>query len=242
MINVHKDEPLTAKRSDEGRPMSVVLRERLTIASMPFLANDNISMVFKEGDRERLQAEVEEKAEALLQSLVIDTANDHNTRETAKRYAKMLLNEVFGGRYDEQPTVTAFPNHKRLDQMYLVGPIELNSTCSHHLCPILGKAYVGILGGEKVLGLSKFTRLARWFAARPQIQEELTVQIAEHIMEIADARGVAVMIQSSHLCGVIRGIKDKDTQMVTTQLLGEFLDSDSLKAEFYHQVDRTDKK
>lgn len=222
-----------------GKPLSQVIRERIKSKGGSFFANENISEYLEEGDIDKLQAELEAKVAEVLSTLVIDTQHDHNTRETAKRVSKMLLREVYSGRYEPEPAVTAFPNHKNLDQVYCVGPITIHSTCSHHLCPIIGKAYVGILAGPNVVGLSKFNRLAQHIAKRPQIQEEMTAQIVTKVAEKSGAQGVIVVIESSHFCGVIRGVKDSDSKMVTSQVTGAFLEDPALKAEFFKLLELT---
>ena len=152
-------------------PVSRRIRERLENAGVPFLANDNIAEHLKEGELEQLEIEVAGKVRELLRSLVIDIDNDHNTEETAERVARMYLHEVFKGRYHEQPKIASFPNVKQLDEIYTVGPISVRSACSHHLVPILGNCWIGIKPGERVIGLSKFSRVADWVFSRPHIQE-----------------------------------------------------------------------
>ena len=151
-------------------PVSLRIRERLQKEGIPFLANDNISDHLREGELDQLEIEVAGKVRDLLRSLVIDIENDHNTEETAERVAKMYLHEVFKGRYHEQPKIASFPNVKQLDEIYTVGPISIRSACSHHLVPILGNCWIGIKPGERVIGLSKFSRVADWVFSRPHIQ------------------------------------------------------------------------
>ena len=170
---------------DEGTPMSVKIRERIAHARRRFNANDNIAEFIEPGDLEKLLDEVEGKMQGVLDSLVIDTENDHNTNNTARRVAKMYLNEVFKGRYLHAPTITEFPNAEHLNELMIVGPITVRSACSHHFCPVIGQVWIGVLPNEhtNVIGLSKYARLAEWVMGRPQIQEEAVVQLADLIQE-----------------------------------------------------------
>lgn len=198
---------------------SQTIKTLLQLADLPFKANDNIALVMNEELTDELQAEVEEKVQALLEALVIDTANDHNTQGTAKRVAKMFLREVYKGRYQPAPAITDFPNAKNLDEMYVTGPITLRSACSHHLVPIVGKCWIGIIPGDRVIGLSKFNRIVEWIAARPQIQEEMTVQIADYIEEHLAPKGLAVIVQATHLCMTWRGVRETMESSMTTSVM-----------------------
>src|SRR2546422_8025821 len=171
--------------TDEGTPVSVKIRERLAHARKRFHANDNIAAFIEPGELEKLLDEVEGKMQSVLDSMVIDTAGDHNTNNTARSVAKMYLNEVFKGRYVLAPTITEFPNAEHLNELMIVGPITVRSACSHHFCPVIGKIWIGVLPNEhtNVIGLSKYARLAEWVMGRPQIQEEAVVQLADLIME-----------------------------------------------------------
>ena len=167
--------------AEEGLPVSVKIRERLLAARKRFHANDNIAEFVTPDEMAALLDEVEVKMQAVLDSLVIDTTNDHNTENTARRVAKMYLNEVFRGRYVPAPPLTEFPNVGHLNELMIVGPITVRSACSHHFCPVIGKLWIGIMPNEhtNVIGLSKYARLAEWIMGRPQIQEEAVVQLAE---------------------------------------------------------------
>ena len=160
-------------------PISETIKARLKKANVQFLSTDNISQFIKEGELDLLQNEVEEKFEGVLESLVIDTKNDHNTKETAHRVAKMFLREAFNGRYVPEPKNTEFPNYRKYDDMYIVGPIHINSFCAHHFLPIIGDVWIGVVEPEHLIGLSKFHRLTRWVMERPSIQEESLVMIAD---------------------------------------------------------------
>ena len=155
-----------------AQPVSQRIRQRLVDQGISFLANDNIAPFIQTGELDELEHEVADRVRELLRSLVIDIDNDHNTAETAERVARMYLREVFKGRYNYQPKVASFPNVKQLDEIYTVGPISVRSACSHHLVPIMGNCWIGIKPGERVIGLSKFTRVADWVFSRPHIQEE----------------------------------------------------------------------
>ena len=161
--------------------ISEIIRDRIKSSGSRFSANDNIADFINPGELEILEKEVASRIKDLLNSLVIDVDNDHNTQETAERVSKMYLKEVFKGRYHEQPKVTSFPNDKNLDEIYTVGPITVRSACSHHLVPILGECWIGIKPGNKVIGLSKFARVADWVFSRQHIQEEAVMILADEI-------------------------------------------------------------
>ena len=218
----------------EGVPVSVKIRERLKAAGQPFLANDNIAGFLQPGELDGLLDEVETRMQAVLDSLVIDTANDHNTRNTARRIAKMYVNEVFRGRYVAQPPVTEFPNAARLNELMIVGPITVRSACSHHFCPVIGKIWVGVMPNEhtNVIGLSKYARLVDWVMGRPQIQEEAIVQLADLIMEKTQPDGLAVVMEASHFCMSWRGVREMDSKMVNSIMRGAFLTDATLRREF----------
>jgi GTP cyclohydrolase I len=212
------------------------IRLRLNNKGLPFLANDNISDALEPGDKEAILAQVELHMQDVLDALIIDTLNDHNTQDTAKRVAKMFVNEIFGGRYDPIPKVTSFPNASNYDQIYVTGPITVRSTCAHHMMPIVGKAYVGVFPGTAVIGLSKFNRLVDWIASRPQIQEEMTQQIADIIEDMTAANGVAIVIRAEHFCMTHRGVKEHESDMTTSIMRGAFRDDPSLKQEFFNII------
>jgi len=196
-----------------------------------FHANDSIQNFLQEGDVEAIQAEAEIHIQNLLEALVIDTDNDHNTQETAKRVAKMFVKEIFAGRYEPMPKVTTFPN-VGYDQMYISGPIKIRSMCAHHMMPIVGNCWVGIKPGERVIGLSKFNRLVDWVASRPQIQEEMTEQIADVIEDATKPKGIAVVIKAEHFCMTHRGVREHESDMTTSVMRGEFRDEQMLRNEF----------
>ena len=219
---------------DEGVPVSVKIRERLKAARKRFNANDNIADFIEPGELAHLLDEVEEKMKGVLTSLVIDTERDHNTDNTARRVAKMYLNEVFRGRYVAAPAITEFPNAEHLNELMIVGPITVRSACSHHFCPVIGKIWIGVLPNEhtNVIGLSKYARLAEWVMGRPQIQEEAVVQLADLIQEKTQPDGLAIVMEASHYCMSWRGVKDMDSKMINSVMRGVFLKDPNLRREF----------
>ena len=219
---------------DEGTPVSVKIRERLLAARKRFNANDNIADFIEPGELEKLLDEVTVKMEGVLDSLVIDTERDHNTKDTARRVAKMYVGEVFKGRYVKPPAITEFPNAERLNELMIVGPITVRSACSHHFCPVIGKLWIGVMPNERtnVIGLSKYARLAEWIMGRPQIQEEAVVQLADHIQTRTKPDGLAIVMQATHYCMAWRGVKDMDSKMINSVMRGVFLKDANLRREF----------
>lgn len=211
---------------------SISIRNRIKQAGARFHSNDNISEFINPGELEQLQAEVQVAMQGVLDALVIDTENDHNTNETAKRVAKMFINETFGGRYVPEPRVTSFPN-MGYKSLYTTGPITIRSTCAHHFQNIVGKCWVGIVPEDEVIGLSKFNRIVHHIAERPQIQEEMTTQIANALMEYAKTPNVAVIVKAEHHCMTHRGVKEHESDMTTAIMLGGFETNPDLKKEFY---------
>jgi GTP cyclohydrolase I len=209
------------------------IRARLQAAGQRFRANDNIAAFIEPGELEALTEEVAGQVDALLRSLVVDTENDHNTRETGARVARMYLGEIFAGRYGPAPDLTAFPNVTSYDELYIVGPITIRSTCAHHLQNIRGNCWIGIYPGKNVLGLSKFYRLAEWIASRPQIQEEMTIQIADLVASETVAEGIAVVVKAEHMCVTHRGVREHASDMTTSVLRGVLRDSSDTRAEFF---------
>ena len=219
---------------EAGVPVSVRIRDRLRAARQRFHANDNIADFVQPGELEALLDEVTERMEGVLSALVIDTENDHNTGNTARRVAKMYLNEVFKGRYVQAPTITEFPNAEHLNELMIVGPITVRSACSHHFCPVIGKIWIGVMPNEhtNVIGLSKYARLAEWVMGRPQIQEEAVVQLADLIMEKTQPDGLAIVMEATHYCMAWRGVKDMDSRMINSVMRGVFLKDSDLRREF----------
>ncbi len=223
-----------AAGDDVGLPASARIRQRLHAVGKRFHANDNIADCIRPGELDELVSEVEGKMRDVLDCLVIDTSGDHNTRNTARRVAKMYVNEVFSGRYQPTPQITEFPNAERLNELLIVGPITVRSACSHHFCPVLGQVWIGVLpnGRTNVIGLSKYARLAEWVMGRPQIQEEAVVQLADLIQERTQPDGLAIVMEASHFCMSWRGVKDMDSKMVNSVMRGAFLKDPNLRREF----------
>ena len=218
------------------QPVSQRIRQRLIDQGVSFLANDNVAAFIETGELDELEHEVADRVRELLRSLVIDIDNDHNTAETAERVARMYLREVFKGRYNHQPKVASFPNVKQLDEIYTVGPISVRSACSHHLVPIMGNCWIGIKPGERVIGLSKFTRVADWVFSRPHIQEEAVMILADEIERLCAPQGLGIIIKAQHYCMKWRGVKEPQTSMVNSVVRGDFRHDSSLKQEFFELI------
>ena len=231
---------VATKEDESGLPLSVVIRRRIEAQKARFHANDNIAAFIKPGELEGLVEEVSQKMQAVLESLVIDTENDHNTRNTSRRVAKMYVQEVFNGRYVDQPTLTKFPNVSRLNELMIVGPITIRSACSHHLCPIMGRIWIGVLPSKEsaLIGLSKYSRLTEWVMCRPQIQEEAVVELADMLEKKIKPIGVAVVMDADHFCMQWRGVKDRDSKMINSVMRGAFLKDFNLRREFLALIDR----
>ncbi len=226
---VFRTEEQLAKMSASQR-----IRYRLIAADCRYHANDNISAFMQEGELEELRAEVQDKLQQVLESLVIDTDSDHNTQETAQRVAKMFLTEVFAGRYTPMPSVTEFPNISRLNELMIVGPVTVRSACSHHLCPIMGRVWIGILPNEhsNLIGLSKYARICDWIMSRPQIQEEAVTMLANELQDRVKPDGLGIVMEADHFCMHWRGVKDTSAKMINSVMRGAFLKNADLRREF----------
>jgi len=231
---------MSNKTADQGVPISVKIRERVLASGQRFHANDNIADFVQPDELEAILDEVEQKMQGVLDSLVIDTEHDHNTSETARRVAKMFVQEVFRGRYVHPPTITEFPNAERLNELMIVGPITVRSACSHHFCPVIGKVWIGVMPNEhtNVIGLSKYARLAEWVMGRPQIQEEAVVQLADLIQEKTQPDGLALVMEATHYCMAWRGVKDMGSLMINSVMRGAFLKDSNLRREFLSLIPR----
>jgi len=179
-----------------------------------------------------IEAKIAQKYSEILNLLRIDTKTDHNTKGTAKRVARLLVRDACGGRFQNKPRMTCFPNALNLDQLYTVGPIAIRSLCSHHFLPVIGNVWIGLIPSRKVMGLSKFNRLAQWVMGRPQIQEEATIQLADEIELLLKPKGLGVVVKANHTCMTWRGVKDKDTEMVTSVMRGTFRENMAARGEF----------
>ncbi len=213
------------------------IKARLEQNGVRYWANDNISEYISEDEKQKLIDEAVPAFENVLQSLVIDTKTDPNSQDTARRMAKMYINEIMSGRYDPMPNPSAFPNY--IENGYegmLVVRSELKSVCSHHHQPVSGVAYIGIIAGPKLLGLSKYTRIAQWCARRGTLQEELNVMIADQIQQTTGSEHVGVYVQATHGCCENRGIKAHSSLTQTTVLRGAFKDDPGTKKEFMDNV------
>jgi GTP cyclohydrolase IA len=218
----------------DDTPISQRIRERLQARGQRYHANDNISAFIEPGELDQLTREVEGKVKGMLESLVIDITQDHNTLETARRVAKMYVNEVFRGRYVPVPRVTEFPNAEHLNELMIMGPITVRSACSHHLCPIMGRLWIGLMPNEHsdLIGLSKYSRLSEWIMSRPQIQEEAIIQLADLLVNMVKPDGLAVVMEADHFCMHWRGVKDNASKMTNSVMRGVFLENGALRREF----------
>jgi GTP cyclohydrolase I len=222
------------KQVTQNMSTSQRIRERLQAKGQRFHANDNIADFIEPGELEQLTAEVEARMAGVLESLVIDVQNDHNTQGTARRVAKMYVNEIFRGRYVPRPRVTEFPNAEHLNELMIMGPITVRSACSHHLCPIMGRLWIGVMPNKDsdLIGLSKYSRLAEWIMTRPQIQEEAILQLADLLVSMVKPNGLSVVMEADHFCMHWRGVKDNASKMTNSVMRGVFLEDGTLRREF----------
>jgi GTP cyclohydrolase IA len=222
---------------EEGRPLSEVIRKTMRTAGKRFWAGDNISDFVTSSDKETLITEATRAFEKVLDTLLIDRETDPNSKGTARRLAKMYFNEIMSGRYDPEPDATAFPNDSkdRYEGMLVVRS-ELRSMCSHHHQPVSGVAYIGIIAANKLIGLSKYTRIAQWCARRGTLQEELCNDIAREISRATDSDNIGVYIQATHGCCENRGIMAHSSLTQTTVLKGVFGTDPSVKKEFMDNI------
>lgn len=221
---------------DDARSVAACIRKRLIDAGQRFNANDNIAAFIHPGELDALRDEVEERMQDVLDTLVIDTANDHNTVDTAHRVARMFVDEVFRGRYEHAPRVTSFPNVAGIDELIIVGPITVRSACSHHLCPIMGRIWLGVVpdADSDLIGLSKYARLCDWVMSRPQIQEEAVAMIADEFERRIRPVGLAILMEATHFCIHWRGVRDGEASMTSSAMRGTFRHDAGLRREFLH--------
>jgi GTP cyclohydrolase I len=208
------------------------------------LCNEALDQPLTEAEREAMIAAAARKVEELFDILRVDHQNDHNTRETPRRVAKMFVEELLQGRFTAPPRITEFDNAQAYDQLIVTGPIELRSMCAHHLMPIYGVAYIGILPSAdgKIIGLSKYDRIVAYFASRLQIQEELVKQIGQYIMDMTQPRGLAVRISAVHMCKTQRGVRASHrSRMVNTYYWGEMAQTADFKREFLQECATLDR-
>jgi len=223
--------------TDKGKPLNQAIREHMQATRKRFWAGDNISEYVTEADKEILIDEATQAFEKVLDTLLIDRHNDPNSRGTARRLAKMYFNEIMAGRYDPSPAATAFPNDSedRYEGMLVVRS-ELRSMCSHHHQPVSGVAYIGIIAANRLIGLSKYTRIAQWCARRGTLQEELANDIAREIERATGAQDLGVYIQATHGCCENRGIMAHSSLTQTTVLKGAFKNDQGTKKEFMDNI------
>ena len=233
-VPVHEKMHETSSDNPSTTPVADRIRSRLRASGQRFHANDNIEAFIEKGELPLLEAEVAEKMSDLLETLVIDIEGDHNTHDTARRVAKLYVREVFAGRYEPAPPITDFPNVARLNELMIVGPVTVRSACSHHLCPIIGRIWVGVMPNEKsaLIGLSKYARLLGWVMTRPQIQEEAIAQLADLLERKMNPDGLAIVMEADHFCMQWRGVKDMDSKMTNSIMRGSFLNDPDLRREF----------
>lgn len=216
--------------------ISTIIRRRIESHRRTFFCNDYIGDFITKTELIELQQEVEDKVQGLLNSLVIDTQSDHNTKDTAKRMAKMYIKEVLAGRYTPKPDITEFPNYRELNDMYILSPIKVRSMCSHHFVPILGDMSIGIIPNEKLIGISKFARIAEWILNRGHIQEEAIVMLANELEDMIQPKGLAIILKAEHLCMKWRGVKQENTMMTSSIMRGMFMESAIARSEFLHLI------
>lgn len=240
-----EDDNMGGLPAPSGQPpansVSARIRQRLQRAGRRFHANDNIAdCIHGDAELAELEEEVASRMQQVLESLVIDTVSDHNSHGTARRVARMYLDEVFSGRYRAMPSITEFPNAEQLNELMIVGPITVRSACSHHLVPIIGRLWIGLLPGAEsnLIGLSKFARVADWMMSRPQIQEEAVMQLADLLEAKLRPAGLALVLSADHMCMQWRGVKDASPQMTNSIMRGAFLHNAELRREFLQLMNR----
>ncbi len=213
--------------------MSVIHRLRPSLR-----ANEAVGEALSDVERAAMITAAAGKLAELFDILQIDHRNDHNTRDTPRRVARMYVDEMMHGRFSCPPALTEFDNVEQFDQLIVIGPIDIRSTCAHHLMPIYGSAYIGVLPATtgKIIGLSKYDRIVDHFSGRLQIQEELVKQIGQFIMEKTEPRGVGVRISAVHMCKTHRGVRASHrSRMVTSAYFGALGTDPRLKDEFLRE-------
>lgn len=198
------------------------------------LANDNIPNTPEEKQEKKRKLEIVFKE--MLDILGFDQNNDPNLKDTPKRMAKMYVDDLYCGNFENPPKITVFPNTKNYDQMIVSGPIQVKSSCSHHGLPFFGQAWLSYIPGENVIGLSKLARIVQFYMRRPQIQEELTEQIANHIENILKPKGIMVVIKANHMCMCLRGANEPNAMMTTSAVRGAFAKNPETRKEFFDLI------
>nr|VFK40024.1 MAG: GTP cyclohydrolase I [Candidatus Kentron sp. TC] len=220
-----------------NKEISKIITERLRARNVSFFANQSIADHISDEERRQLLQEVTQKVRDLLRGLIIDIDNDPNARNTAHRMARTYLDEAMRGRYHKAPRVVEFPNARQLDEIYTVGPIGVHSTCSHHLVPVLGSVWIGVVPSARgLIGLSKFNRITDWIMSRPHIQEEAVIMLADYLEKKLEPKGLAIMMRAKHLCMSWRGVKDANTSMTSQVMRGDFLTDVDLERRFIDTI------
>ncbi len=198
-------------------------------------ANQSLYENIKPKEIESIKANLEKNFEKMLDIMRIDWQNDHNTKETPHRLAKMYVDEIMKGRYHQPPKITTFPNTENVDELYTAGPISIRSLCSHHFAPIIGSCWVGVIPGDNVVGLSKFNRMVDWIMSRPQIQEEGLKQVTDYLEKSLNPKGLIVVMKAQHMCMKWRGVKEEGW-MVNSMIRGLFKHNPQAKQEFFELI------
>lgn len=198
------------------------------------ISNEN--QVLTEEQKEQMIFAIEDHMGSIFEILKFDNKSDIQIIDSSLRIAKMYVNELFSGCYSEEPKITVFDNTREYDEMVFLGPIQVKSMCSHHLMPFLGSAYVAYLPDKKIIGISKLTRIVRWYSRRPQIQEELTKQIADYIQKILEPKGSAVFIEATHMCMVMRGVEENQNSKMKTSCLNGVFQESAVRQEFFNMI------
>ena len=196
----------------------------------------NGNKVLTDEEKTLKKQQLKELFEKMFDIMDIDREKDHNTKDTPSRMAKMYIDELMEGNYSEPPKITTFPNEKSMDEMVISGPIKLDSLCSHHILPIAGNAFIGYIPGEKVIGISKFSRIVRYFSRRLQIQEEMTQQIADYIEQLMEPKGLIVVVKARHYCEIARGVREENIYMITSSVKGSFKHNPASRKEFFDLI------
>ncbi|MFM8438277.1 MAG: GTP cyclohydrolase I [Candidatus Kapaibacterium sp.] len=223
------------RRVEESEP-----RVFPTLNSLGYPVFDaNGSMPISGDERAEMLMLVEKKLEEVLDIMRIDR-NDQNSANTPKRVAKMWVNELFAGRFEQPPKTTVFPNRKDVDELVISKGIKVMSVCSHHWQPISGECSIGYLPDKHVIGLSKLSRIVDWFSRRGQIQEELGQQIADYLQELIEPKALGVVVSSKHYCMIARGVNADEARadMITSVMRGELRDNLNLRNEFLKLIGR----
>lgn len=211
-----------------------------TLKHFPLIKSGE-NLIHDEVDIEERKILVEQKFGEFLTALGYDWKNDSNMEDTPKRVAKMYIQEITKGVYMKPPKITVFKNTNKYTGVIFNGNIEIKSLCSHHFQPFIGKCHFAYIPFQtsNIIGLSKLNRIVDFFARRPQLQENLTIQIHSFLNKIIGKnKGVAVMIEAKHMCVYLRGV-EQESNMITSELSGAFLEKDNLaREEFYHFINK----